>query len=63
MMISLGWQNWLRLFVWLLFGLTIYFWYGRHHSHLGRQLSEEISLHGVSPAGVLLEPMPPENGQ
>ena len=63
MMISLGWQNWLRLLVWLLFGLTIYFWYGRHHSHLGRQLREEIALHGVSPAGMPLEPTPPENGR
>lgn len=60
MMISLGWQNWLRLIVWLIVGLTIYFFYGRHHSHLGRQLSAEISEHGVSPAGVFIEPMPPD---
>jgi basic amino acid/polyamine antiporter, APA family len=59
MMVSLGWQNWLRLLVWLMVGLTIYVWYGRHHSHLGRQLAEEISLHGVSPAGV---PLVQENG-
>jgi APA family basic amino acid/polyamine antiporter len=51
MMISLGWQNWVRLFVWLAVGLVIYFSYSRHHSHLGRALREEISRHGVSPAG------------
>ncbi len=52
MMISLGWQNWMRLFVWLAIGLVIYFSYSRHHSHLGRALREEISRHGVSPAGM-----------
>jgi amino acid transporter len=51
MMISLGWQNWVRLFVWLAVGLVIYFTYSRHHSHLGRALREEIRRHGVSPAG------------
>ena len=34
MMFSLGWENWLRLFVWLLIGLVIYFGYGRKHSRL-----------------------------
>src|SRR5262249_41892023 len=29
MMFSLGWENWLRLFVWLAVGLAIYFSYGR----------------------------------
>lgn len=55
MMISLQWQNWLRLFIWLAVGLGIYFFYSRHHSHLGRQLAAEISQHGVSPAGMLGE--------
>jgi APA family basic amino acid/polyamine antiporter len=34
MMFYLGWENWLRLFVWLAIGLVIYFSYGRHHSKL-----------------------------
>jgi APA family basic amino acid/polyamine antiporter len=38
MMISLGWQNWVRLFGWLAIGLVIYFCYSRHHSHLGKEL-------------------------
>jgi APA family basic amino acid/polyamine antiporter len=34
MMYGLGWENWLRLLVWLVIGLAIYFGYGRRHSHL-----------------------------
>ena len=34
MMFSLGWENWLRLAVWLAIGLVIYFSYGRKHSSL-----------------------------
>jgi APA family basic amino acid/polyamine antiporter len=52
LMFSLPWENWARLAVWLAAGLAIYFIYGQHHSHLGKQLAEEIKLHGVSPAGV-----------
>ncbi len=36
MIYGLGWTNWLRLFVWLVIGLIIYFSYGRHHSRLER---------------------------
>jgi APA family basic amino acid/polyamine antiporter len=32
MMYKLGWVNWLRLFIWLVIGLVIYFGYSRHHS-------------------------------
>jgi basic amino acid/polyamine antiporter, APA family len=34
MIFGLGWTNWLRLGVWLVIGLVIYFAYGRHHSKL-----------------------------
>jgi APA family basic amino acid/polyamine antiporter len=34
MMFYLGWENWLRLFVWLVIGLAIYFTYSRYHSRL-----------------------------
>jgi APA family basic amino acid/polyamine antiporter len=53
LMFSLPAANWWRLIVWLAIGLTIYFSYGRHHSILGKELRGEISLHGVSPAGML----------
>jgi len=32
MIYGLGWTNWLRLGVWLVIGLVIYFSYGRKHS-------------------------------
>jgi len=37
MMCSLGWENWLRLLVWLLIGLVIYFGYGRSRSTMALQ--------------------------
>ena len=44
MIYGLGWTNWLRLIVWLVIGLVIYFTYGRSHSRL---VSETYS--GVAP--------------
>src|SRR5262249_47520211 len=35
MIYGLGWTNWLRLAVWLVIGLAIYFSYGTKHSELG----------------------------
>ncbi|WP_151089641.1 amino acid permease [Hymenobacter baengnokdamensis] len=37
MMVSLPWETWLRLIVWLAIGLAIYYGYGRKHSKLRRQ--------------------------
>jgi APA family basic amino acid/polyamine antiporter len=34
MIYGLGWTNWMRLLVWLVIGLVIYFSYGAKHSHL-----------------------------
>jgi APA family basic amino acid/polyamine antiporter len=53
LMLSLPWENWMRLGVWLLVGFVVYFGYGRAHSHLSRHLSHEIGAHGVSAAGAL----------
>ena len=36
LMSGLGWENWLRLFVWMVIGLCIYFGYSRKHSLLNR---------------------------
>jgi APA family basic amino acid/polyamine antiporter len=55
LMFSLPAANWYRLGGWLILGLIIYFAYGRRHSILGQELRKEISLHGVSPAGMPLD--------
>ncbi|MFB3893340.1 MAG: amino acid permease [Phycisphaerae bacterium] len=55
LMLSLPTANWWRLLAWMGIGLVIYVAYGRRHSVLGRQLAHEISVHGVSPAGMPLE--------
>jgi APA family basic amino acid/polyamine antiporter len=36
LMFSLPSENWLKLFIWLAIGLTIYFLYGRRHSVLAK---------------------------
>jgi len=51
LMFSLPAANWYRLLAWLALGLVIYFFYGRWHSTLGKELRGEIRTHGVSPAG------------
>jgi len=39
LMFSLGWENWMRLFIWLGLGLVIYFCYGVWHSRLQKEIS------------------------
>ena len=54
LMFSLPYENWVRLIIWLIIGLVIYFAYGRRHSvmsHEAAHTRHEISTHGVSPAG------------
>ncbi|MDF1613307.1 amino acid permease [Stygiobacter electus] len=41
MMLTLEWQNWLRLVVWLLIGFSIYFFYGKKHSVMAQRLKEK----------------------
>jgi APA family basic amino acid/polyamine antiporter len=53
LMLSLPWDTWLRLFVWLLLGLAVYFGYGCKHSRvqnsLGETSSETIPLRAQRP--------------
>jgi APA family basic amino acid/polyamine antiporter len=51
LMFSLPYENWVRLIVWLLVGLIIYFAYGRRHSVMAKYTAHEIATHGISPAG------------
>jgi APA family basic amino acid/polyamine antiporter len=51
LMFTLPPENWLRLGIWLLIGLVLYFIYGRKHSIMMRHLGHEITKHGVSPDG------------
>jgi APA family basic amino acid/polyamine antiporter len=39
MIYGLGWTNWLRLLVWLVIGLVVYFSYGRKHSKLSLSMA------------------------
>jgi APA family basic amino acid/polyamine antiporter len=43
LMFSLPAANWIRLGVWLVIGLVIYFFYGRHHSVLARRRRAKAS--------------------
>ena len=40
MMFELGVANWIRLVVWLLIGLVVYFTYSRHHSTVQKRLAD-----------------------
>ncbi len=42
LMLSLPFENWLRLLVWFLIGFGIYWFYGRHHSVLAKQRRDRV---------------------
>ena len=44
MMVSLTGLTWIRLAVWLVIGMVLYFTYGRHHSRVQRGLSSDQNL-------------------
>ena len=50
LMFYLGRDNWIRLIVWLVLGLMIYFGYSRYHTKLGRGDSHKTK--GSSPHGL-----------
>ena len=43
MMLSLGWETWARLIIWLAVGVIVYFSYGRKHSNVQRERAAEPS--------------------
>ena len=48
MMYKLGWINWMRLIVWLVIGLVVYFSYSRHQAQ--RRGPRQASLTKFRPA-------------
>src|SRR5262245_334433 len=46
MIYGLGWTNWLRLIVWLLIGMIIYFGYSRSHSRLKNEVGAVPAVSG-----------------
>jgi APA family basic amino acid/polyamine antiporter len=36
--------TWIRLIIWLVIGLTVYFSWSRHHSHLAQRAIEQIAI-------------------
>lgn len=43
LMLFLPWETWLRMVVWLVIGLVIYFTYGRHHSKVQQLVRDAAS--------------------
>ena len=63
LMLSLPVANWWRLIGWLALGLLIYFFYSRHHSVMSKQLAHEITAHGISPGGALVDDVDDTDGR
>ncbi|MBN8734439.1 MAG: amino acid permease [Acidobacteria bacterium] len=49
LMFGLGWENWMRLFVWMALGFVVFFAYSRSHSHLGKANAGLPGSHGGPP--------------
>jgi len=46
LMASLPLDTWIRLVVWLILGMIIYFSYGRHHSRVQKMVRDEVKVAG-----------------
>ena len=46
LMASLPLDTWLRLIIWLIIGMVIYFGYGRHHSRVQNMAADEVKVAG-----------------
>jgi APA family basic amino acid/polyamine antiporter len=66
LMFSLPYENWVRLIIWLVIGLFIYFLYGRRHSvmsHEAVHTRHEISTHGLAGGQPVGDPDAPPSSQ
>jgi APA family basic amino acid/polyamine antiporter len=62
LMLFLPLDTWLRLIIWLLLGMLIYFGYSHWHSHLTRHLLHEIQLPREEPTGTVFDPEAIDDG-
>ena len=46
LMLGLNGVTWIRLFVWLIIGMVIYFTYGRHHSLVQKMAKNDVPVAG-----------------
>ena len=46
LMASLPLDTWIRLVVWLILGMVIYFGYSRHHSKVQKMVRDEVKVAG-----------------
>jgi APA family basic amino acid/polyamine antiporter len=65
LMFSLPYENWVRLIIWLVIGLVIYFGYGRRHSvmHDAAHTQHEIKSHGLAGGQPVGDPDAPPSSQ
>ncbi len=56
MMAFLPLDTWFRLVGWLAAGMLIYFFYGMHHSTVGKELERQLKGQGLSPTDAPLSP-------
>jgi APA family basic amino acid/polyamine antiporter len=66
LMFSLPYENWVRLIIWLVIGLVIYFGYGRRHSvmsHEAAHTKHEIKTHGLAGGQPVADPDAPPSSQ
>ncbi|MBS1731013.1 MAG: amino acid permease [Bacteroidetes bacterium] len=54
MMVFLPADTWIRLVVWMLIGLDIYFAYGARNSHLGNGTNNRVGMHTARWVGIFL---------
>ncbi len=65
LMFSLPYENWVRLIIWLIIGLVIYFLYGKRHSVMSEagHTYHEVATHGLAGGQPVADPDDPPSTQ
>ena len=65
LMFSLPYENWVRLIIWLIVGLVIYFLYGKRHSVMSKagHTYHEVATHGLAGGQPVGDPDAPPSWQ